>query len=222
VTPLTPEHSQRRTSPHSKNLIGAVILAAGGSSRFGKPKQLLRFDGKSLIRRLVDSAIEANCQAIVVVLGSEPRLVRQELNDSQVILAENQNWQLGIGSSIRAGVQCLIGPNIEAILLLVCDQPFVDSQLIKGLIALGENTKKPIVASSYAETVGVPALFDRSCFVELLSLGNEHGAKSIIQRDSNRVATFPFPQGAIDIDTEEDWERIIRGRAIDPIARAVR
>ena len=97
--------------------------------------------------------------------------------------------------------------NLEAIVVLVCDQPFVDARAIEGLIELREKTNKPIVASAYSGTLGVPALFDRSCFGELLALSDESGAKSIIMRDREHVAEFPFPQGEIDIDTVADYEK---------------
>ena len=96
---------------------------------------------------------------------------------------------------------------IAAVLLLVCDQPAVDERVIERLFATREATKKDIVASSYADTVGVPALFHRSLFERLLSLGDEAGAKSIILQNPERVARFAFPEGAIDIDTWEDWEK---------------
>jgi len=92
--------------------------------------------------------------------------------------------------------------------LLVCDQPGVNANTIRNLIKLREETKKSIVASRYANTLGVPALFDRSLFGELLSLDNEAGAKSIILRNRECVAQLPFPEGAIDIDTWEDWEKL--------------
>src|SRR5437763_12751430 len=95
---------------------------------------------------------------------------------------------------------------VDAAMLLVCDQPFVDATVIKQLISLREKTAKQIVASSYANTLGVPALFDRSCFRELLALDDESGAKAIILSNPERVAELPFPQGEIDIDTMEDWE----------------
>jgi molybdenum cofactor cytidylyltransferase len=108
-------------------------------------------------------------------------------------------------------VQSLLAraPNLEAIILLVCDQPFVETRTIKGLIELRKKTKKAIVASGYSGTLGVPALFDRLLFGELLALRDDSGAKPIILRDPERVAQFSFPEGAIDIDTTEDYEKLI-------------
>jgi molybdenum cofactor cytidylyltransferase len=191
-------------------MTGAVILAAGGSSRFGQPKQLLPFRGKTLVRTVIDAACEAGCSPVVVVIGSNGEKIQPELAHANVMEVRNASWQRGIGSSIRSGVQALTdhAPDVAAILLLVCDQPAVNARVIEHLIATHETTKKEIVASSYANTVGVPALFDRSLFERLLSLGDEAGAKSIILQNPERVVQFAFPEGAIDIDTWEDWEKL--------------
>ena len=190
-------------------MTGAVILAAGGSSRFGQPKQLLPFRGKTLLRTIINAACEAGCSPVVVVIGSNDEKIHPELAHAKVMEVRNANWLRGIGSSIRSGVQALIdhGSDVEAILLLVCDQPAVNARVIEDLVATYEITKKEIVASSYADTVGVPALFHRSLFERLLSLGDEAGAKSIILQNPERVAQFAFPEAAIDIDTWEDWEK---------------
>ena len=190
--------------------IGAVILAAGESSRFGQPKQLLPFRGKTFVRTISDAACQAGCSPVVIVIGSDSEKLHGELAHADVIEVRNTNWQSGIGSSIRSGVQALTdhAPDIEAALLLVCDQPAVDTRFIELLIATREATKEDIVASGYADTLGVPALFDRSLFKELLSIGDEGGAKSIILQNRERVAKLAFPEGAIDIDTWEDWEKL--------------
>ena len=190
--------------------VGAIILAAGGSSRFGRPKQLARFGGKSLVTRIVEAADAAGCSPIVVVIGSEGAKIKEELCETQVLFVENQNWGSGIGGSIRIGMESLanVAPEIEAVVMLVCDQPAVNTRIIEDLITTGEETMSDIVASSYGDTLGVPALFDRSLFAELRSLGDKAGAKSIILKDPERVAQFAFPEGAIDIDTWEDWEKV--------------
>ena len=191
-------------------MTGAIILAAGGSSRLGQPKQLLPFHGKTLVRGVVDAAREAGCSPIVVVTGNDSEKLHRELAHADVIEVRNTGWQRGIGSSIRSGVQSLNdhAPDVEATFLLVCDQPAVNARLIEGMIATHVVTRKDIVASSYADTVGVPAFFDRTLFEDLLSIGDEAGAKSIILQNDQRVARFAFPEGAIDIDTWDDWERL--------------
>ena len=214
--------------------IGAIILAAGESARFGKPKQLIQVGGKSLIRRAVDAASRAGCSPIVIVVASDKdanrstsrteatvpndgliEAISRELKNTDVAIVENKHWQRGIGTSIRTGVQHLIDDTseVDGIVLLVCDQPFVDAQTIHGLVALRQKTSKAIIASSYANTLGIPALFDRSCFQELLALPDTNGAKPVILENRHRVAEFPFPKGAIDIDTVQDLEKICsRGR----------
>jgi molybdenum cofactor cytidylyltransferase len=193
--------------------VGAIILAAGDSSRFGRPKQLARFDGKSLVRRVVDAADAAGCSPIMVVIGSERAGIEDELREAPVVLIENQNWKTGIGSSIRTGMQSLsnVAPQIQAVVMLICDQPAVNARTIKDLITTHEESKRDIVACSYGDTVGVPALFDRSLFVELRSLSDESGAKSVILKDPKRVAQFAFPDGALDIDSPEDWKKLQAG-----------
>jgi molybdenum cofactor cytidylyltransferase len=192
--------------------IGAVILAAGSSSRMGQPKQLLSLRGKTLVRACIDAVSEGGCSPVVVVTGSDSEKVHLELANVNPVEVRNTKWQRGIGSSIRSGVQALIdhAPNVEAILLLVCDQPAVNGHFIERLIAARNTTMKDIVASGYADTVGVPALFDRSLFKDLLSLGDKAGAKSIILQKPERVEQLPFPDGAIDVDTWEDWEKAQR------------
>jgi molybdenum cofactor cytidylyltransferase len=191
--------------------VGAVILAAGESSRLGRPKQLIEFRGKTLVRRIVDAADEAGCSPIAVVIGSDGKKVAQTLEQTSAAIVENEKWRNGIGTSIRAGMQRLgeLRQDLDAVTLLVCDQPLVETELIKQVIARYGETGKTIIASSYSKTLGVPALFDRSHFEELLTLPDDSGAKSIILSKRARVVEFPFPQGNIDIDTLADYERLV-------------
>jgi molybdenum cofactor cytidylyltransferase len=125
----------------------------------------------------------------------------------------NSAWRDGIGSSIACGIRRLQAQAVEvdSVLLLVCDQPFVRPTVLRQLIETQTATAKAIVACAYANTVGVPALFDRSCFDELLGLTGDTGAKKIIMRDQTRVATIAFPEGKIDIDTWEDYQLFMSG-----------
>jgi len=181
---------------------------------------------------MVDAAIEAGCRPVLVVLGNNKRTapgsaraaareheielveaISSELNKTGAMIVANPNWKGGIGTSIRAGVQHLIeiAPGVEATVLLACDQPLVDRAVIDGLITLHHETRKTIVAASYAGTLGVPALFDRNRLPDLLGLDDSAGAKSIIFSNRDQVAQLAFPQGEIDIDTAEDRERFCSG-----------
>ncbi len=185
--------------------IGALILAAGGSARLGRPKQLACVGGKSLIRRTVEAATCAACSPIVVVLGGYAQATRTALQGEPVALIENEVWRSGIGTSIRAGVRRLkADPALEAIVILVCDQPRLEAGVIRGLREVYRAGRHPIVASVYEQTVGVPALFDRSYFEELLGLQDDQGAKALMKANKHLVGHCEFPGGQIDIDTPED------------------
>lgn len=186
--------------------VAALVLAAGGSARLGQPKQLLRYRGQSLVRRTVAAAIGGGCDPVAVVVGREREMVAADLQNLAVKLVRHDSWADGIGSSLRAGVQAL--EDCEAVIILACDQPHVDADLIGRLITTSLQTQKSIVASSYAQTLGVPALFARSYFGELLSLGDAQGAKSIIAAHPEEVARIDFPGGAVDLDTPADYRRL--------------
>lgn len=190
--------------------VAALILAAGDASRFGRPKQLARLGGKSLLRRIVDEAKNADCNPVFVVAGSEKKKIEAELRGADARAVENVNWESGIGSSILAGMRALEPEkDVDAVVLLVCDQPYVNAEVIRALVALRKRSGKEIIASSYSNTIGVPALFDRSIFSELLALGGDNGAKKVILAKRERVAEFAFQDGEVDIDSWEDYQRIV-------------
>ena len=186
--------------------IGAVILAAGSSSRLGQPKQLLQYRGRTLVRRAAEAALCAGCAPVAVVVGRERKEIADNLDDLKVIILPNESWQRGIGTSIRKGVEALKG--CDGLIILACDQPHVAQTLIQQLIARQRETRKPMVASAYAGTLGVPALFLSAFFEQLLSLGEKEGAKALLISRPNEVTEIDFPAGAVDLDTPEDWARL--------------
>jgi molybdenum cofactor cytidylyltransferase len=183
--------------------VAAVVLAAGGSARLGEPKQLLVAGSETLVERTVRVAREAGCEPVLVVAGAVA------LSALATVIANNE-WQEGIGSSIRCAMRHMAAEQTaaDAVLFLTCDQPLVDATLLRSLIAARETSGRSIIACSYADTLGIPALFDRSCFDELLRLPNASGAKAIITADPTRVETVPFPGGTIDIDTPADLRHL--------------
>jgi molybdenum cofactor cytidylyltransferase len=197
--------------------VAAVVLAAGSSTRFGKPKQFALFQGETFIRRIVAAAIEAGCAPVVAVTGEDSTQVTSELTGLSVSIAMNPGWSSGVGSSIRVGVQRAmnLAPDLDAAVLLTCDQPFVTAPVLGQLIQLRLTSDKPIIASAYAETLGIPALFDRSCFPDLLGLKGDSGAKKIILARPHDVVSFDFPAGAIDIDTAADYKKLYQPLAAD-------
>ena len=197
--------------------VAAVVLAAGGSTRFGKPKQFALFQDETFIRRIVIAAIEAGCAPVVVVTGENSTQVTLELAGLSVSIAMNPGWSSGVGSSIRVGVQRAmdLAAEVGASLLLTCDQPFINAAVLAQLIQLRLTSRKPIVASAYAGTLGIPALFDRSCFPDLLRLKGDSGAKGIILARPHDVTSFDFPSGEIDIDTAADYKKLDQPLAAD-------
>jgi molybdenum cofactor cytidylyltransferase len=191
--------------------IGAVILAAGASSRMGTPKQLLEYGGQTLVRRAALAAQGAGCNPVVVVTGAHAEQLEKELHGLNLREANNPEWESGIGSSIRAGIHAVVKANekVTALVLMLCDQPFVTSDVLRGLLTAHRETGREIVASSYGETIGVPALFGKAFFAELDRLESGAGAKQVIQRHLTRVHLLPFPQGEIDLDTPADFARLL-------------
>jgi molybdenum cofactor cytidylyltransferase len=190
--------------------IGAIILAAGASTRMGVPKQLLQFRGETMLRRAARIALEAGCQPVVVVTGADAAAAREAVRGLEVCEVENQQWESGMSSSVRLGVEALVtaNPDLAAVVLMVCDQPFVATEIIARLVRAHRKTNCSIVASRYGRSYGVPALFSRVHFPELLKLKGAGGAKKIIQKHLRKVQLLPFPKGKIDIDTRDDLARL--------------
>jgi molybdenum cofactor cytidylyltransferase len=190
--------------------IGAVILAAGPSTRMGTPKQLLQFRGETLVRRAASAAMRAGCHPVVVVTGAHAVITRQALRGLDVQEAENKQWESGMSSSLRVGIEALViaAPCVQAVVLMLCDQPFVTPEVITGLVAAQRETGRAIVASGYGGSYGVPALFSRKYFAELIALEGVLGAKQVIQKHLAKVHLISFPKGEIDIDTPDDFARL--------------
>ena len=184
-----------------------ILLAAGSSSRFGSPKQLAQNNGKSFIQHAVSEAIKVKLD-VIAVLGANLDVVKKEIENFPVQIVYNKDWEEGMSSSIRSGINALLNknPSAEAVVILVCDQPFLSSTVILDLIEKYEATKKPIVACVYKDVIGTPALFDKTFFKPLLELKGQSGAKKIISQNKDVAVTIPFPLGYIDIDTKEDYE----------------
>ncbi len=192
----------RRPARRAGVKIGAIVLAAGSSSRLGQSKQLLVYRGQSLVRRSAQAALNAGCAPVVIVLGAESDRIADELRDLPVTILINENWARGQGNSLRAGVRA--AEDCDALVILLCDQPQTDAALLRRLIDTHLSSGQPMVASAYAGTLGVPALFACSCFKQLLSLGDDAGAKALLRTRPGEVASVAFPEGALDVDMPED------------------
>jgi molybdenum cofactor cytidylyltransferase len=191
-------------------MTGLLILAAGSSSRLGQPKQQLVFKGKTLLQHAVDEALHSHCSPIFVVLGANESSLRSSLYAQNVRIVVNPDWETGMASSIRCGVEALLKnePNISQAIVMLCDQPFVDAEILNVLIDQKEKTGKAIVACTYDNTLGTPVLFDRSFFPQLLTLKGQQGAKKLVFDHVDQVSSVPFAFGNIDIDTIEDYQKL--------------
>lgn len=189
--------------------VGIILLAAGGSSRLGQPKQLLLYKGQTLLQYSLNEALTSNAQSVIVVLGANADILQDEIAGEKVNVVINADWQEGMASSIRTGVKAIteISPFIEGVILLVCDQPFINSALLNNLITAHQKTGKEIVACTYGNTFGPPVFFHHSLFSELLQLKGDTGARSIVQKHLDNMEAIPFPGGIFDIDTEGDFEK---------------
>jgi len=188
-----------------------VILAAGQSSRLGRPKQLLPFQGKSLLRHCAEQAL-ATGLPVTVVIGANGELIRPALKDLAVTVADNQQWISGMSSSVRCGVEAAKRglEDLDGILLMVSDQPFVSADLLRRILKVQEDTGAPIVSSQYGARMGVPALFHKSMFQELIGLQGDTGARKLIEKYKDEVTMVAFPEGAVDVDTLEEYNALLK------------
>lgn len=192
--------------------IAAVILAAGGSTRLGCPKQLLRCGDETLVSRIARLTTSIGCSPIRVVTGSSASEVDTALRGyPNVQTVYNPDWETGMGSSVSLGVSAVLQTDaaFDAVLLLVCDQPLVSETLLRDISRKYCNSVSKVVASEYNDVWGVPCLFDSSALPELVALRGTSGAKSVIERYRKAGEAFSvvFPGGALDVDTPADWAR---------------
>ena len=182
-------------------LIPAVILAAGSGRRMGGAKALLELDGETLLQRAIRIAGTAGFSPLIAVVGSwDPGpLAVQVLHNAEAVE--------GMASSIRMGIAALPA-EADRVLLLTVDQVSVDPALLRRLLALSTAEPARPAACAYADTVGIPAVFPRRLFPELMDLNGDRGAKAILLRE--KTATTPFPGGEDDLDTPGDLARIRR------------
>jgi molybdenum cofactor cytidylyltransferase len=189
---------------------GIIILAAGSSSRLGEAKQLLQFNHKSLLKHVLDEAADMEDAYTILVLGAVQESIQTELSDSKAIVCYNSNWQAGLSGSIHAGLKKLLDlePEVDCCIIAVCDQPYISSQVFQALLEKFHNSNAGIVASSYANTAGTPALFSQRHFNDLLQLSGDEGAKKLLKTFEQELLLVPFERGDIDIDTPADYQKL--------------
>jgi molybdenum cofactor cytidylyltransferase len=199
-------------SSHSRSTLHAIVLAAGASSRFGSPKQLVRFERQPLIQRVIAGATELAGSAVTVVLGAYAAEIASTLPPGSASIIVNRDWQQGIASSIRAAVARLPGA-CDGVLLLLADQPLVGSHSLNRLAAAWRRQPRSIVASRYGAVTGVPAIFPRWCFSDLGALRGDQGARVLLRRYADHVVRLAHPEAEVDIDYPEDLLELVSNKA---------
>jgi molybdenum cofactor cytidylyltransferase len=185
--------------------IAGLLLAAGGSSRLGRPKQLVRIDGETLIRRSAASLIKAGAKPVVVVLGAEIDGCKAELAGLPVMIRNNENWREGMSTSIRCGIEAVRELGVSTgVLISLCDQLEVTASELRRLIETYQGMPGKIVAAQYSNTLGVPAVFPFTFFDQLKEITGDKGAKDIIRSENDKLVTVPIRAAEYDLDTELD------------------
>jgi molybdenum cofactor cytidylyltransferase len=188
-----------------------VILAAGLSARLGTPKQTLVYEGKTLLRNSVETAVATGFRPVIVVLGANRTVMEKELSGvTGIRIINNKDWEEGMASSIRSGVETAIqmDPELDGLIIMVCDQPFVSTALLQTLFQTQQRSGMPVVACRYRDSPGVPALFHNSFFDKLLSLKGDKGARKLLKDQADLVSLVEFPEGETDIDTMNDFTEL--------------
>ncbi len=203
----------------NRKRIAAVILAAGASTRFGRSKQLLDWNGRPLVAHVADVAQAAGLAPVIVVLGCRAEAVRSALAARSVQMAMNWRWEQGMSTSVEVGLM-MLPPDIEAAIFLQCDQPLVDADLLRALVTRFEATDAPIVHPTHDGQRRTPVLFARALFPELAAVTGDEGGRSLIARYADRVATVAVedPHWLLDADTPAEYERLLALRDRRPSA----
>lgn len=185
-----------------------LILAAGTAARMGSPKQLLPYGETTLVRHAAMQALASSSRPVAVVVGANANEVIGALTGLDLEIIHNPDWAQGIGTSIQAGIDSLARLPVDNIILTLADQPQLDAAIYDRLARTRLETGSGIVASRYAGTVGVPVLFSRPHFDELLALGPNEGCKGLILRHLPAAVLLDCAEAEADIDTPADYARL--------------
>ena len=190
---------------------GIIILAAGESTRLGYPKQIAKYKDKTLLQLAIDAANGCDVHKRVLVLGANRDEIKKTFPGASIPNIPNPNYQKGMSSSLKIGLEYMLKFDApDQVIIMLCDQPFVDAKLLNKLMATQEKEGKGIVACAYSKTIGVPILFGKAYFQELMELKGDEGAKKIALAHEEDLVTISFPKGKIDIDTEDDLKELLK------------
>jgi molybdenum cofactor cytidylyltransferase len=194
--------------PLKRPKVAVIVLAAGASTRYGQPKQLLPVGPRTMLQHVVDVVMASPVDQTIVVLGHRAGQIGATLKDTPADIVTNEEWEAGLSTSVQAGLRA-VRPDVQAALFVLADQPAITPEIIAALLGRYRETGAPIVVPTYRGKRGNPALFDRSLFAKLFKVRDDQGGRQIIDMYRDRIQRVEVGLEAVlvDVDTEEDYNR---------------
>lgn len=200
--------------PHSEapssRAIAGIVLAAGESSRMGADKALLMYRSRTFLENLIAALKDAGISRVIVVLGHHAEQIQQCTDLSAVEVVLNQDYRRGQTSSLQAGLLALAGNEPEGVVICLIDHPAVSTDTIRKLIHNFKSTHRSIVIPQINGTHGHPVLLGRELFSQVLALGPDEGADTVIHqnRDQTKFVEVADPGILIDVDDPESYRKL--------------
>ena len=186
-----------------------LLLAAGSSSRMGVPKQLLKWNNSTLLQHAINMVKKIDRDEIILILGAHFDDIKSNIDTTGVTVIHNKNWKNGLGNSISCGINHIMKsyPQFENVLIMLADQPLIDSNYLNEMIETQHSNPDKIICTAYQnKRLGVPAIFNKVYFEELLRLNHDKGAKDLLNKNSEKMLFLDGSNLISDIDTMEDYE----------------
>jgi molybdenum cofactor cytidylyltransferase len=204
------------SSPHNTSVLAAVILAAGGSSRMGQPKQLLKFRGTSLLRRAIETAQAVPADQVIVVLGSAADQLLPECQATNATVVLNDQWQEGVSTSLRGGLAA-VASEARGVFIYPADMPLVTPEALRELAHRQQVSGRPAAMTEAGGVRGVPVFITRSLFPALMIQEGDVGGAQYLRGHPEAVEAVHFddPDLVRDVDRPEDYARLLE---LDPDA----
>jgi len=188
--------------------VAGIILAAGGSRRFGKPKQILTWKGEPFIKQVMSTALKAGLSPIILVTGAHHEQISKLVDEEGIQVVYNPEWESGQSTSVRAGLNVL-DPNVGGAVFLLADQPQIPVTLIRAMVELHASTLSPIIAPMVKGQRATPVLFDRSTFADFALIEGDQGGRTLFARNPVRWLEWQDESILLDVDSPEDYHRLI-------------
>ena len=188
-----------------------IVLAGGASNRLGRAKQALPYEGSTFLQHTVAVAEQTALGPVCVVLGARAETTGSLVFGEDILVIRNENWASGMASTLQKGLRFMLKkyPEMDGAFFLVCDQPFIEKDILVKLLKQQQASGKAMVAAAYDDKMGTPAIFSKQVFDKLLELEGDTGARKLIKQYPNDVASIAFEAGRFDIDTEADYKTLM-------------